>query len=288
MDVQQASRVHVFEMNKFCIVECVDNSLKGNLMCLTSLLSMVNNTDEIDIYVLCLNDNTFINYYKQLNAKVIIIDDIFNSKFAMLDSKAWNKFVYARFTIFELPVFKNYEMILYLDIDTFVTQPLMKYFDLISSNVSTIGMVPEWSTSYAFNYTRIKKNCIFNNFPYSYSIGKCYCNAGVIFFKQKALQESYYDSIKKYLEYSKIFPANDQDIINIIYANDIKYLSPIFNLFKDTYFESDLHKNKIDINDNNIVIYHYAGIPSIEEKFKCMMSRFIDKIDILFEKIHSL
>ena len=273
-------------MNKFCIVECVDNSFKGNLMCLTSLFSMINNTDGIDIYVFCLSDNIFIDYYKQLNANIITIDDLFNDVFSKYDSKAWNKFVYMRFAIFELSILKRYEMILYLDIDTFITQPLMKYLDAISVNVDIIGMIPEWTTSYVFNYKRLQNSCISHKFPYSYSIGKRYCNAGVIFFKQKALQSSYYDTIKKYLEYSNVFPSNDQDIINIVYANDITYLSPMFNLYKDTYIESDFNKNEIQLNDSNIVIYHYAGIPSIEEKFRCIMYRFIQKINIAIEKLN--
>lgn len=278
--------MHVFKMNKYCIIECVDNSFKGNFMCLTSLLSTINNTNQIDIYLLCLSNNSFINYYKQItNLTIINIDNLFNNVFSKYDSKQWNKFVYARFIIFELEIFKKYEMLIYLDIDTFITQPLINYFNDISFNISIIGMIPEQSLSYNFHYARIKQNCIINNFPYSYLIGKRYCNAGVIFFKQKALSTTYYNNIKKYLEYSHIFPSNDQDILNIIYANDISYLNARFNFFKDTYIESDIYKNKIQINDNNIIIYHYAGIPSIEEKFKYITYRFIQNINKLFKNI---
>lgn len=265
--------MNLISKNKYAFVQCIDDNFVGNLMCITSCKSIQLNLKNVDLYILCLSTNPFISYYKSLGINIITCDEYYNNVVNNLNSHEWSKFVYIRFLIFKLDIFKQYNMTIYIDCDTFITSTF-KQNDLINldNNITHIGMIPERMASYIFHVNRIIYACNKNNITLP-NLQKYY-NAGVILLKPSILNDTIYNKLIDLMQYSSDFLSNDQDIINIVFANDITPIGIEYNLFNDTYIDSDWHNKNIIPSDENIKIWHYAGIPSFDKKVKRMITRF--------------
>lgn len=268
---------------KIAIVQCIDDNFCGNMMCITSCVQMKTVLTDIPIYIICLSTNPFISYYKQLGIYLIYADKYYNDTVKQLDSHQWCKFVYMRFSIFKLDIFKQYDMVCYIDVDTFMTSNMTTSdFIIIYNNIDSLGMIPEYDLAYKINTSYIKQACLKNNIEYIQP--DYYYNAGVMFIKRNILTDDTYNKLMYLSKYSKDFKSNDQDIINLAFAKQITPIDVSYNLYNDTYISSSMHINNIQPNDTNVKIWHYAGIPAFEQKFMCQMNRFYS-MSLQFGKI---
>lgn len=249
-------------MNNYAIVECTTNNIKSNLLCYSSLCSIRSTGSIADIYVITYNNNPFIEYYKQLNAKLVFVSDSFVRNFKNVNTNGWSYFVFSRFLIFKEQVFKKYNFILYLDTDTLIYKNLDSYYDEFMK-IPIFGMVPEQMLAFRFEMPRILNVIKTKNArPQSCQdiifqpTNTKYCNSGVFIINKNTLTDLIYDDLMSMIKYE--FTTNDQDILNIYFGNKTTFMDPKFNFtfdtFKESYFEKDQSKIQTDV-----VIQHLCG-----------------------------
>lgn len=239
-------------------------------MCFTSMRHYALKNSQLDFYVIALDDNPFLEFYKKSGICVLSANLFYDTYLHNVDSHQWSKFVYVRFAIFKEPIFKEYDLTIYADVDTICKKPLdqdlRSLADILDSQ-EKIGMIPELHCQYVKSSKELVEVC--NKINLNYTMGSCYCNAGMIYIPKKVLHDdAFIDIILQNLQYSSLFLANDQDMINCLIGNKIFYLDPIYNLHPGTFAYSQ--KDRM-LNDVKIV--HYAAITKYE-KFRNMISHF--------------
>lgn len=260
--------------NNYALVEVVDDKLAGNLMCLASIQHFQLACRETDFYIICSSANQFKQWYEKLGVQLLFIDEWADEKLANVDSHQWSKLVYGRFLIFEDATFKQYDVVVYADVDTIPLKPLRlsKFKDL-----TKIGMVPELSCRYIEASRQLQDICKKNNLQYT--MKDEYCNAGMLYIPKCMLEcQHVKDILDMSLEHTQLFPSNDQDIFNCLLGDYIEYIDPIYNLHPGTLQDND--KDRIL---KNVVVVHYAAV-SKHLKFKRMLKHLSSISDLMLDK----
>lgn len=184
----------------------------------------------------------FVNIQEYINQSLIG----FNLKSRMY----WSISMYYR--IFIPLLMRNYSKVLYCDSDIIFNSSVDELFDVEFENNSLLAVLDEISPVINFDKYRFYhfKNVLKLNEP------QCYFNSGILMFNIKQISvNSYLEDVKNTLNIpSLMYP--DQDILNMLFQNQVKYVSwrwnfqwhvPIFrkkdfNLFegkfKDDYWKS--------------------------------------------------
>lgn len=154
---------------------------------------------------------------------------------------------------FDVPyVLKQYDKIILLDADTIVLKDLTEMYNIyLNSNYA--GVVDD--------ITRILKDDEFTK-----QINK-YFNIGVILLNAKKIREQFNlnDIIECYKKNAKLFISPEQDTLNYLFKDNLKYIHPkyqyitLYNNYTKSNF-LNFHKilNKDEISYKNLVILHYA------------------------------
>ena len=143
---------------------------------------------------------------------------------------------------FILPILlKNIDKLFYIDADIICLKEASKLFD-IDLNKNTIAAVPDQDDK------RCKILGLENHI---------YFNSGMLIINIKKWNEI--DFLRKavalLVKNPKIFKFPDQDVLNIILTNKVKYLDTIFNCFVD-------YRNcREKINNEDIVLLHFSALP---------------------------
>lgn len=162
---------------------------------------------------------------------------ISDGKKAFFGIEAYNRL----FCQFFLP--ENIDKILYLDSDILVNSDISKLYNMkLNTNILYIACKDE-SAIHGDDNKRL-------NLPDNYS----YVNSGVLLINIKDLRKKYtMEEIINFIKNKKdILKYPDQDILNLLYCNEIKTISNRYNfILKD-----------IDYYDKNELAYiiHYAGL----------------------------
>ena len=158
-------------------------------------------------------------------------------------------------------LFPNYDKIIYIDVDVIINIDLASAYneDLTDYMIAAVPSV-------AARTIQSNKKYILNH----HLDPNKYCNAGVLIINCEKQRK--HNLNQKYLiEAKKKYEFQDQDIINIVCKDQIKYLSPKYNL--TPYFYQLIVKNDPFVSDiygpsNSIAKYlkgkdciiHYAGL----------------------------
>ena len=254
----------------FCINDSYVDILK---ICMFSILE--NNEDvNINFYIFSsFLSNESKNKLNQIqekfnNCKIVyqvINNDIFTNFKLNIDYISIE--TYYRYIIAD--ILTNIDKILYLDADTIINGNLKDLYDTDIENYYCAGV----------------KDLYIEKINHKYNIGlnnsNTYINAGVLLLNLKKLRE---DTISKLLfektkELEEIIKYQDQDIINIVFKNKIKYLDSIYN-YAGTNMHKEWKKHK------HAIIIHYTGpqkpwLPKCHNKLRKIWKKY----DKYFSKV---
>lgn len=235
---------------------------------LTSLYKNLNHNKNYDILI-------FISNIFDNNKKMLLKNKPKNVSIRFFDIKQWiektfpdfkleaNEFVtietfYRLFIPIAMP---DYDKIFYLDSDIIINHDISEIFEIetdkkiIATRDSITTMLYDncWEKDYLIN------NLNFQN-PHDY------CNAGVILFYNKNINLAEYALKIKNFPKDKYLRFLDQDILNLIFCNDIEFVSKKWNyefgreFCTPDYINRVDEKYKEDIIDakNNYKIIHYT------------------------------
>lgn len=266
-----------FNNNYISIMYSLDhNRINDLLYSLISLKSTVKNNDFMFIYIVydSLNKLHFdrIKKVRIKNSRItfISVDEIKELNLLKpLDKIGWDLPVSAYSYLFSMK-FVNSSKLIYLDTDTIINKDINKLWS-INLNDKTIGGVIEridfQSDKFlSFSIGSISKlgwdlERAISSIDFTFDEYKSYINSGVLLintFKFINKQDFFIDFHNNHLERY----YNDQDVINNVFKNDIKYLSNEFNYFpftKDSNYgvrQSDKLFKKIAKKSN---IIHLGG-----------------------------
>ena len=227
-----------------------------------------NKEEKITFYIISLNIEKYnkqnlsklVEKYKN-DIKIIELENLEKFFNVDIDTKGWNKIVLARLILDSL-IPQSIGRILYLDGDTIVRGSIKELY-----NIDFEGKIIGMSIEPTIEKERIKILNLGDNL---------YCNAGILMIDMNAWRKNNLSSkFVKYYEnnYTKLF-ANDQDVINAVCKDKIKYISPRYNYSNiyDQYSYSFMKKNllpkkydkyisKEDYYESrkNPIIIHYLG-----------------------------
>lgn len=230
---------------------------------LSSLFENKNEDTKYSIYILADNmDENTISFFEnqtKLNfeIKVVPIDNPYKNYKNSNPNMSCTTFLK-----FKIPfIFKQYEKILYLDVDTIILKDLSQLYN-IDINSYYVAMVEDF---HLVKYNEHKRLLLDN-----------YYNAGVMLFNSEQIRQDFNIDIfgETYINNSDIFLHHDQDVFNVLFKNNIKTLPATYNwMVSNSYFWKrdvlnfyKLSNNKIKLN--NISILHYTtGLKPWKYKF---------------------
>ncbi len=218
-----------------------------------------NKSEEITVYVLNrdLSDKSLKEYaelaekYNQIIMPIRIEKDMMPSDLPSTDS--WTVEIYFRIL---LPYITktDVERVLYLDTDTIVTGFLGELYNTPFDGNYFCASIDNSSGKLSDTQMKIFGNIIEKDSDFSY------CNSGVLLINTKKLREDYTqedfwntaEELKEYL------CAPDQDLINYMFYNKIKYIAADkYNMFARLYFNSGIRYENIEEIGTRII--HYSG-----------------------------
>lgn len=194
--------------------------------------SVLDNTNPDKKYIISvLSDNLsdksyeFLNSFNRDNFKIEIYnvkEDIKRLNITGLHpSMHWSLATYYRILIPFL--FKNDKKVLYLDCDMIVLDDIAKLFD-IDLQGAKIAAVSDYDVDY---YK--EKRILYMQNELKLQNYKTYFNAGLVLFNIEAINKDEY--LKEFLNYSKKnYLFADQDILNMIFENNVKLLPKEWNV----------------------------------------------------------
>ncbi len=235
---------------------------------LSSLYKNMNRNKNYDILIFI--DNIF-----EKNKRMLLKLKPKNVSIRFFDIKQWieenfpdfklvaNEFVTIEtfYRLFIPIAMADYDKILYLDSDIIINQDISEIFEIetdkkiIATRDSITTMLYDdcWEKDYLINHLK---------FPNPHD----YCNAGVVLFYNKNIKlDEYILKIKNFPQ-DKYLRFLDQDILNLVFFNDINFVSKKWNyefgreFCTPNYIKRVDEKYKEEIIDakNNFKIIHYT------------------------------
>lgn len=183
------------------------------------------------------------------------------------------------YRIFIASMFPEYDKAIYLDCDTVILGDISKFYNVALNNC-ILGAVPD---------KVVNSNIVFKK--YSREVlgidAQKYFNAGVLLINLKKFRtENFYEKFCSLLAEYKFTVAQDQDYLNVICKNKVKYLPYSWN----TMPVGGKNKNLPYIVHYNLTLkpWHYADIPYAEQFWNyAKSSDYYDYIQNAF-KTHTL
>ena len=270
--VQKIEELLPVNKDKNAIVFCIDeNYVKYFSVVLESFISVSNQTKKYDLVVLY-NDLSSDNISKltsylpsNIPLRFYNVEKVkkqFIGKNKFKPKEYWSESMYFRLLIPE--IFKKYKKVLYCDSDIIFNNNIDGIFNINDEDKSLLVVLDSVAPDLKFNIKR--KDFIENYLHIKHSYN--YFNSGVILFNLRNINNKKYfnDLIFNLNKFEKLlFP--DQDILNVIFQDNVKYISLKWNfqinihlyqqenLFNyDKSFLDDYFKAK-----NQPSIIHYAG-----------------------------
>lgn len=174
----------------------------------------------------------------------------------------WSESMYFRLLIPE--IFKNYEKVLYCDSDIIFNDNIDKIFSIDTEDKSLLVVLD--SVAQELKYNKKRKKFIENELNIKKS--SCYFNSGVILFNlSKIDNEKYFESLTLNLKNHRNLLFPDQDLLNIIFQDKVKYVSQVWNfqvniqIYQQAhlpYYEQEYLNDYLAAKANPIII-HYSG-----------------------------
>lgn len=276
-DVKREFLRPAFKKNNIAIVLSCDKNYVNYLgVAITSLLANANKMYNYDIVILQSN----ISIWQQKEILSIANEDNHSIRFIdienILSDKLLDKFfvighfskaVYYRFFI---PyIFQNYQKIVYIDTDLIVNHDISELYNTDLSSNFLIAAVKD------VEMMRLTLNRIDNGFWYDYVTNKLdirnienYFNSGVLIFNiQQMITENSLEAFLNTLDRIENPVLVDQDILNIVCENRVKFLDLKWNVLYQIPIWDKNWKNKLPCSILNEYIesrhkpyiIHYAG-----------------------------
>jgi len=223
------------------------------------IVVLFNNLSSQNIFKLAsqLTSNISLRFYNVEKIKNKFIDkNIFKPQ------KYWSESIYFRLLIPE--IFKNYEKILYCDSDIIFNSNIDDIFSIDTNHKCLLAVID--SISPELNYDIKRKNFIKNYLEIKNLYG--YFNSGVILFNlEKINNEKYFNNLVLNLNKYKELLYPDQDILNTLFQDSVKYISHKWNFQTHIYIykQKNLSNYNSSFEDDYIVakespaIIHYTG-----------------------------
>ena len=245
-----------------------DNFMRGMM---TSIVSFcMNNNRNFKFYIVTSN----LSEDNKIKLKTIAEQYNINIYIYKIDTKTLKKlpvFIHLPISMyfrFVLPVLlKDISKLFYIDADIICLKNAENLFD-VNLNENIIAAVPDQDDKRS-NTLKLENHIYFNS--------------GMLVIDIKKWNEL--DFLKKaidlLIENPKIFKFPDQDVLNIIFTNKVKYLDVIFNCFVD-------YRNcRRKINNKDIVLLHFSALPkpwNIAWPISKIVNAFNEKIYFYYEE----
>lgn len=268
--VQKLEKLLPVNKDKNAIVFCIDeNYVKYFGVVLQSFISHINVKNIYDLLVLhkdiCVNsqnklqsilpENVSLRFYNIENAREMYFKNI-----TLKTKNYWSESTYYRLLI--PMIFSNYEKVLYCDSDIICDNSIDSIFFIPSENKGILAIADSFSQELLYDKKR-----------YDYMINylkinpKKYFNAGVVLFNIKNIELKDYSS-KLYWVFNNLdnLLFLDQDILNVIFENNVKFISLKYNFQLDiptynfSHFQS-YDKSFMDdliISEKEPIIIHFS------------------------------
>lgn len=244
-----------------------DNYIPYLAVAIKSLINNFDNDNLYNIYIFYtsvnkLNQNKILTEFENIsNISITFVDlcKLINHK-NLTEKGHFTKEMYYRIMIPE--ILPMYTKVIYLDCDLILKYDITKLFN-IDIGDNSLGCVKNIITKETLTYTNNNLGINPNN----------YFNSGVLVFNINKILQTNAKSVFFYLsQNSKNLWCPDQDILNIIFENDIMFLpsnwnyqyhnvisSKIESRLNDNIFINS-HQEFIEkLNDNNPYIYHFSS-----------------------------
>ncbi len=206
---------------------------------------MKNNVDRL-FNISILSDSLDIEYFRPLEEKfkckielyLIDISDIKNLNYRHIDTSTFYRLKMDKYVRHDI------DRVLYLDTDIIINSSISELLDMKFDDNELVAAV-ECKIS-----TKHLSKIGFSNSKYF--------NAGMIYFNYKKCieQDIFKKSLKLILDNDEKFNFMDQDVLNIVLKNKVKYISPKWNY--GSYFAiSELLGSKV--LEEEPAIIHYTG-----------------------------
>lgn len=181
--------------------------------------------------------------------------------FDISSSGRWSSSIYYR--LFIPFVMSDYDRILYLDSDILVIDDLVELFEI---DISNFGIAAVRDTISPILHLNIKRFAHFKN-NLKLNNPENYFNSGVLLFNLKNINNKSYFEKLMHLLYIKDLMHPDQDILNCLFEDKVKFLPARYNYMCHACQADDRYLNLIDgeykidfINARqNPQIIHYSG-----------------------------
>ncbi len=161
--------------------------------------------------------------------------------------------------------FKNWENILYLDVDIYIFNDIKEYFKTNCTDVNKIYACEDVATPYThfcFRWDIKMKNKIIKNIEEKYNIDltKKFFNSGILYFNTKNIKS---DTVNKLFEIQQDLMlennhndnGTDQPIINLLFKDNSEFLEKT----KFTLGTKFNRNNDRSLNEKNTLIHHFFG-----------------------------
>lgn len=243
-----------------------------------SIYSMLQNAKLEDNYHFFILSNSFTENDKN---NFLLLNKIKKSEytFITMDNNEFNNFFknpLGNSTNYRLKLasITNVDKILYLDSDTFVLSDISEFYN---TNIDDFYISAIKDKSWKSMRFRITNDESF-----------VFVNTGVILMNLKKFRENNLESkLFKYLEDNKEFGHCDQDAINAICLNNIKYMPLKYNIMVGGFWAVSYEPDEFEIAKKYPVIVHFVNKPWKEDylaiPFKDEWRECKNKLDKLAE-----
>lgn len=263
--------------NTIPIVFAINNSyIKQIVTVLTSIIDNFNNENELEINILERNlsdeNKKIISKFNSLNVKInyINMNDININLEEFMDIREHYDYIsietYYRFFISEL--FLNHDKIIYLDADIIVLEDISKLYSIDIEDYLA-GVVSDMNIDIVFAREWLISKQVTLKEYFEKTLNKStndYFNAGVLLLNLKKVREdNIVKKLWKFAEEKSPLEFQDQDILNAVFENNVKYIDRRWNVLKDVQwylrdYPDKNSKDKIEEISKNPFIVHYIGI----------------------------
>lgn len=256
-----------------CIFISINKNFLNHLrLCLLSIKINFPNYPDIILYHTDLNDNDIISLYKISNKIIPIKNNLKDEESGPIMNHLKNindhSVFYARFQIWNNPIFKNYNNVLHLDADTIVLNDLSELMN--NRDFYIMQDVYEGEDKIFNNNTDINLlKCLKKD---KINIWNLACNGWIFLVPQKYRTVQFYKQLMKILNnYKNYIKWADQSVLNVrLYKNNISIQKDLkYNYQHRLLLKSELKKDK-----HKIWIVHFNGISDLY-RIKCM-ERFLN------------
>lgn len=193
---------------------------------------------------------------------------------------------YYRFLI--LDVFIGYNRVLYLDCDMVVDKNIANLY-FLDLEEKSIGAVRDFDFAAAAVAPKTKE--LYEKQILKYlSLDKAdnYFQAGVLLFDLDKIRTKYKSADLFSVALSRDWYYHDQDVLNYLFVNDVKYINPMWNVYtlleanssREQLINKELAAHYVEeykTSRNSIGIVHFAGVPKPWNDKKCDLSYYFWK-----------